>query len=92
MNRVIIPVAFLLAVVSISVRGQWRIVAPNLTTVSQFYGGMCFNEGIVWIANCNETLFYDSLYVSTDTGITWTRKPLPDLPYDIEFYDSLNGV
>ena len=85
MNRVIIPVVFLLAVVSHSVRGQWRIVAPNLTPVHTYFGAMCFRDGVVWIAN-------DALYVSTDTGLTWTKKSIPDQPFDIDFYNPLNGV
>ncbi len=65
--------------------GQWRIVTPNLTPVTTYFGAMCFRDGVIWIAN-------DALYMSTDTGLTWIKKPLPDQPFDIDFYNSLNGV
>ncbi len=74
-----------LTVAASNTHAQWRIVAPNLTILSQWFGAMCFQNGTVWIAS-------DALYISTDTGITWIKKPLPDEPYDIQFFNSMNGV
>ena len=75
----------LLLTVSMSASGQWRIVAPNLTSVSTYHGGICVRNGIVWMAS-------GALYKSTDSGVTWTRKSLPEDPFDLDFYDSLHGI
>ncbi len=76
----------LLAMGADRVHSQWRIVAPKITNVSHFYGAMIFHDGLLWIANNN------ILCLSTDTGVSWITKSLPDVDYDIEFYNSLNGL
>src|ERR1035438_4165239 len=78
----------LLSIAGGSVRAQWRMVAPNLTQVTLSQGAMSFHDGIVWVATT-------SLFMSTDTGKTWTSKSLPvasNNSFDIEFNSATDGV
>ncbi len=78
----------LLSVATAGARGQWKIVAPNLTQVANGKGAMSFNSGMLWIAASD-------LFISTDSGKTWTSKslPFPNLYYyDIEFMNATEGV
>ena len=69
-------------------RGQWKIVARHLAVLQPHTdGAMSFHNGVVWLASDYK------LFRSTDSGTSWTAKSLPaDMPMDVQFYDSVNGI
>ena len=88
-SRKLLWIALLLCFIAADgARGQWRIVAPNLIPITSASGAICFHDGIVWIAA-------SSLFMSSDSGITWSSKRLPLTSYgslDIEFQSATEGV
>ncbi len=70
-----------------SVNAQWLEVAPGVTSPpSQHVGALCFHDGVAWVGTT-------SLFVSTDTGLTWNQsssfQSFSGIT-DIAIYDSLN--
>ena len=89
-----IVLLILLALPCASVHGQWKNVAPNLlgnlypTGKYGFGGAICFKDGVLWAGKTN-------LWMSPDTGKTWTLKNangFDSLIYMIDFIDKQNGL
>jgi photosystem II stability/assembly factor-like uncharacterized protein len=67
-------------------RSQWRIVATGLIPAGGNYGAICYHDGIVWLSA-------QSLFMSIDSGLTWTSKSLPQtVTQDIDFESPTEGV
>ena len=85
----LLQVAVILLVTTSSVGAQWTKIARHLFD-AQPGGCITFCDGLLWIAN-------DNIYLSADTGRTWTVFSLPDpamngVAYDIQFYDRSTGI
>jgi len=78
-----------LSMSSDSASGQWQKVAGNLFR-SIGSGAMCYSDGYIWLATVQ-------LFVSTDSGMTWSERAFPDhgsgaVAYDLQFFDRLHGI
>ncbi len=77
----------MLAVAAPSLRAQWKEIALNVTLPpSQHVGALRFRDGVAWAGTT-------SLFVSTDTGVTWNLVPSFQINSgisDIAIYDSHN--
>ena len=86
-QRSVFVLLALLAARGDGLRGQWKIVAPNLFR----YGGgdafaaMHVKDGIVWAG-------VDTLWFSSDTGKTWKQSRFTQRVYDINFFNTNIGV
>jgi photosystem II stability/assembly factor-like uncharacterized protein len=85
----LLQVVAILLVTTSSVGAQWTKIARHLFD-PQPGGCITFCDGLLWIAN-------DNIYLSADTGRTWTVFSLPDpamngVAYDIQFYDKSTGI
>jgi photosystem II stability/assembly factor-like uncharacterized protein len=74
--------------VPVAVFGQWTNVAPRLLGADAEYGAIQFKDGVAWAG-------LDQVFVSIDTGKTWT---ITDLPLgsahvtDIECFDAKTAI
>jgi photosystem II stability/assembly factor-like uncharacterized protein len=76
------------------VRAQWVNIAPNLlgdlSIGGSFGGSSCFKDGFLWFGK-------NSLWVSADTGKTWSDASPPlttsnEVILSIDFLDRFNGI
>ncbi len=77
----------LLAARGDGLRGQWKIVAPNLFPGGgwTFFGALHVKDGIIWAG-------VNSMMCSRDTGKSWQPSSFTGVICDINFFDTSIGV
>src|ERR1051325_2133276 len=83
-------VTLVLIVLNTAGLAQWRTTTSQLAPRKYIsgYSALRFKDGLLWAAA-------DKLFVSADTGRTWTECRLPDSAgtiFDVAFYDRDTGI